>query len=178
MTHDDEIEERGLTRSEPAELELLGVLFRYPKVIATICAHLPLDAIYSERHKTILGTIYGLHAKGDIPDLVTVAEHLRRRNLMDVAGGDVYLMNLCEYGISAASALQYVEIILEHWICRLGTQWARDLNEACVTPPQSVQTMIKAAKAALDGLFEAERRLCEVRDAIQKRRLEAEGVAP
>lgn len=118
----------GLPRADEAELALLGMILSFPAATSRISEVLPLDAFYSYRARAIYNAALNVLAAGMEPNLVTIADRLRRNNEMDIAGGDANLMDLTEEVISMAGLYSYARLVAEFWVARETIQWARDLN--------------------------------------------------
>lgn len=96
-----------------AEESLLGAaLIAAPGVIAA-CPVVDPGHFYKPAHGHIWEAILRLHALHQPVDPVTVADELRRDNLLDLAGGPAGLAGLVANVPATSSAPRYAEIVLE-----------------------------------------------------------------
>lgn len=131
-----ELESReGMPRADEAERHLIGLVLEFPAATAKLASILPLDAFYSERYRAIYNAALNVLATGMEPNIVTIRDRLFRNNQMDVAGGEIALMDLTEEVISMSGLTSYARLAAEYWVARETIQWARDLNEIAWKTP-------------------------------------------
>ncbi|MBI1987419.1 MAG: replicative DNA helicase [Nitrospinae bacterium] len=73
---------------------------------------------YRDAHRKIFSTILELRQAREPIDLLTLAERLRRRNLLDEVGGMAYLASLIERVPTAANVKYHAKIVREKAILR------------------------------------------------------------
>src|SRR5512137_3000438 len=100
------------------EEEVLGAMLLEKEAISKVIEVLEPQAFYAERHRKIFQAIIGLFERGEPADSITVAEELRRRNQLDSAGGQSYLVELTMKVTSAANVEYHARIVLEKAILR------------------------------------------------------------
>ncbi len=76
------------------------------------------DDFYKPAHGHIFDAINALYARGDSVDPVTVADALRRRELLDAIGGPAILVTLQAGTPATTTAGKYARIVEEHALLR------------------------------------------------------------
>ena len=95
------------------ELELLGMLLlKEGLVIPTVSAILKSEDFFREEHKIIYDTILNLYVRKITPNMLTIAEELRRTNEIDKVGYGL-IMSLGEVAFTTAYAENYAQTIKE-----------------------------------------------------------------
>lgn len=140
----------GLPRSEEAERSMLGALIRFGNL--SKITRLDRTDFYSERHRTIFDAIQKVAASGGVPDIVTICEHLRRGRLLELAGGDVYLMDLSDSIVSHVGWEGWEKIILQKATLRAGITIARTLNEQAFADDRDVDDIVADLATAVSDL--------------------------
>ena len=95
------------------ELELLGMLLlKEGLVIPTVSAILKSEDFFREEHKIIYDTILNLYVRKITPNMLTIAEELRRTNEIEKVGYGL-IMSLGEVAFTTAYAENYAQTIKE-----------------------------------------------------------------
>ena len=123
----------GMDRIPPqnleAEMAVLGSILVDREMMATVSEILSPADFYAHVHETIFAALSQLYERGEPLDKITVAEELRRRDLLDKVGGIAYLSSLMDTVPTAASAEYYAQIVGEKAALRglihAGTQITR-----------------------------------------------------
>src|SRR4051794_7484727 len=87
-----------------AEQSALGSMLLDKLAAERVLEVLQPQDFYREVHERIFTSMWELAEQGEPVDLVTVAEELRRRNMLDAVGGAVYLTTLMDSVPTAANA--------------------------------------------------------------------------
>jgi replicative DNA helicase len=93
------------------ERTLLGVLMLEPQSVTDVYHVLAPADLYSEAHHHIYEAIRALYVRGENIDFITVAADLRRREQLDMAGGQSALMQMTAAVGSTAHAQQYAYLL-------------------------------------------------------------------
>lgn len=101
-----------------AEMALLGSILVDREMMGTIGEIVRAEDFYAHVHETIYKALEDLFSRGEPLDKITVSEELRRRDLLEKAGGLSYLSALMDTVQSAASAKYYAKIVREKAILR------------------------------------------------------------
>lgn len=105
--------DRILPQNIESEQALIGGIFiAYDKYINTLVLYLPIDAFYREAHGHIYKAMLDLYNQDNPITLETVANTLKKQDLLEKAGGIDYLMQLSTItATTAAWEYHYKEIL-------------------------------------------------------------------
>ena len=101
-----------------AEESLLGAMLLSRTAIDVASESLSPDDFYKPAHGHIYEAITSLSGQGEPVDPVTVAEELRRADLLDAIGGPNTLISLQAATPATSSAARYAKIVEEHSLLR------------------------------------------------------------
>lgn len=107
--------EYGKKMPQAVDLEeaVLGsILIDKDALIETIDV-LRVDSFYKDSHQHIFQAILELFEENEPIDMVTVAQHLRTKNLLEEVGGSYYLSYLTNRVASSANAKHYAHIVVQ-----------------------------------------------------------------
>lgn len=133
-----------------AEEALLGaMLFTGTAIEAALAFQLTPDSFYKPAHGHVFDAICELYSPGPNPlqtgaDPVTVAEHLRRRGLLDACGGRRFLAQLMA-GVSSQNPSRYARIISELAFFRGLIFGAGEIAELSYGQPDDVDAALEKA---------------------------------
>lgn len=96
-----------------AEMALLGSILVDRDLFPRVAAIISFENFYASLHATVWQCIDALYAAGEPIDKVSLAEELRRRNMLDKVGGLAYITSLMETVPTAASAEYYAKVVVE-----------------------------------------------------------------
>src|SRR5215468_6726418 len=153
-----------------AEESLLGaMLLSRDAITAAVEAHVESSDFYKPAHGHIYEAIQALHGLGEPADPVTVAEELRRADLLDGIGGRSALLLIQANTPASANAGHYARIVNELALLRRLIGAAGDIAEMGYDTSDDVTETLDRAEALV---FEvAERRVSDtmvgIRDALQ-----------
>jgi replicative DNA helicase len=154
-----------------AEESLLGaMLLSRDAITAAVEAHVESSDFYKPAHGHIYEAIQSLHGHGEPADPVTVAEELRRADLLDGIGGRAALLQIQANTPASANAGHYARIVNELALLRRLIGVAGDIAEMGYDTSDDVTETLDRAEALV---FEvAERRVSDtmvgIRDALQE----------
>jgi len=131
-----------------AEESLLGAMLLSKDAIAAATeVGIAGDDFYKPAHGHIFDAICGLYARGEPVDPVTVAESLRRQELLDAIGGTAILVTLQASTPATTSAAKYARIVEEHALLRRLIGVAGDIAETAYGVPDDVVAAIDRAES-------------------------------
>src|SRR6202162_4797927 len=96
-----------------AEMAVIGSVMVDREMMAIVSEVVQPNDFYAHVHESIYAALLQLYERGEPLDKVTLAEELRRRNMLDRVGGVAYLSSLMETVPTAASAEYYAKIVRE-----------------------------------------------------------------
>jgi len=131
-----------------AEESLLGAVLLSREAIATAAeGSLRPDDFYKPAHGHIYAAVQALYSGGEPVDPVTVADELRRADLLDAAGGPGVLVDLQLATPAVSSAGHYARIITEHALLRKLITVAGEIAEIGYGLPDDVDKAIDRAES-------------------------------
>jgi replicative DNA helicase len=119
-----------------AERAVLGALLLNDEYITTISEVIVPDDFYNPAHKTIYQAIVELGQKHKRVDIVTLQDELTKKDLLDTAGGIIYLVSLQEDIPSVGLIVQHATIIKEKSVLRQLISSAATIITNCYTQDQ------------------------------------------
>jgi replicative DNA helicase len=153
-----------------AEESLLGaMLLSRDAITSAVEANVDASDFYKPVHAHVYEAVLSLYGQGEPVDPVTVAEELRRADLLDSVGGRQALLQLQAATPASANATHYAKIVNELALLRRLIGVAGDIAEMGYDDSQEVVDTLDRAESLV---FEvAERRVSEsmvkVSDALQ-----------
>jgi replicative DNA helicase len=130
-----------------AEESLLGAMLLSRDAIAAAVEVCTADDFYKPAHAHIFEAICQLFAQGEPADPVTVADELRRRDLLEASGGPAVLVSLQANTPSTGNATRYARIVEEHSLLRRLIGVAGEIAEDCYDLPEDVQATVDHAES-------------------------------
>jgi len=142
-----------------AEESLLGAMLLSRDAISAAVETCRAEDFYRPAHAHIFEAICSLYAQGEPADPVTVADELRRADLLEAAGGAGNLVALQANTPAIANAARYARIVQEHALLRKLIAVASEIAEMGYSLPEDVMATLDKAEAKV---FEvAERRVTD-----------------
>src|SRR5438309_5031816 len=143
-----------------AEESLIGAMLLSGDAIASaVNIHLGADDFYKPAHGHVYDAICTLYAQGEPVDPVTVAEELRRADLVDAVGGLPALLSLEARTPATSNAARYASIVEDHALLRRLIGVAGEIAEMGYDLPEDVAGTIDRAEAMVYEV--AERRVTD-----------------
>lgn len=105
-------------QSLEAEKSVLGSLIIENDAIARVVEILNPDDFHRDTNKKIFNSILTLYERGEVVDIITISEELKRKNEFDNIGGAVYIDELIGTVPTAANVEYYARIVQEKAILR------------------------------------------------------------
>jgi replicative DNA helicase len=105
------------------------------------------EDFYKPAHSHTFDAICSLYSQGEPADPVTVADELRRANLLEAAGGPSALVTLQANTPSTGNAARYARIIEEHALLRRLIGVAGEIAEDCYDLPEDVVATVDRAES-------------------------------
>ena len=142
-----------------AEESLLGAMLLSRDAIASAVEMCGVDDFYKPAHGHVFDAICSLYAQGEPADPVTVADELRRADLLEAIGGPGLLISLQANTPATANAGRYARIVEEHALLRRLIGVAGEIAEIGYGMPDDVARAVDRAETMV---FEvAERRVTD-----------------
>ncbi|HLU61458.1 MAG TPA: replicative DNA helicase [Gammaproteobacteria bacterium] len=120
--------------SVEAEQAVLGGLMLDNRAWDQVADRLVEDDFYRHDHRLIFRAIEALSEAGKPCDVVTIGEWLEKQELLDEAGGLIYLGALAKDAPGAANIRAYADIVRERSVLRQLIRTGNDIAQAAFTP--------------------------------------------
>jgi len=143
-----------------AEESLLGaMLLSRDAITAAVEARVDAADFYKPAHGHIFDAIWSLYEQGEPVDPVTVAEELRRSNLLEPLGGKGTLLSIQAATPASANAGHYAKIVSELALLRRLITVSGEIAESAYSQPDDVTETVDRAEAMVFDV--AEKRISE-----------------
>ncbi|MGH2687135.1 MAG: replicative DNA helicase [Actinomycetota bacterium] len=149
-----------------AEESLLGaMLLSRDAIVAAAEVGVAPDDFYKPAHGHIYDAVMTLYGAGEPADPVTVADELRRADLLEAIGGPVVLVSLQAGTPATSNAARYARIVEEHALLRRLIGVAGEIAEMGYHLPDDVTKAIDRAESMV---FEvAQRRVTDTMSPLR-----------
>jgi replicative DNA helicase len=108
-----------LPQAQDIEEGVIGAMLVDSKGVDEVFSVISNPAIfYNEKHKNIFIAVESLYKNGNPIDLLTVSAELRKLGLLDLAGGDFFLIQLTQKISSSAHIEYHSRILLQKYMAR------------------------------------------------------------
>ncbi len=116
------------------------------------------DDFYAHVHESIFAALRDLHDRGQPLDKISLAEELKRRDLLEKAGGMSYLSSLMDTVQTAASAKYYAKIVAEKSTLRKLIHAGTQVTQIGYEAEEDVPGAIDACEQLVFGINEKQLR--------------------
>lgn len=161
-----EVLQRATPHNLEAEESLLGAMLLSKDAIADAVEICQAVDFYKPSHQHIYGALTSAFARGDPADTVTIAEELKRKNLLEEVGGVPQLLKLQADTPAIGNAFSYAEIVVEYSLLRRLIRAANDIAEKAYEVPDDVLEVIDWAETLIFDV--AQRRQSETMAHIKE----------
>lgn len=142
-------------QSEDAEVSVLGGLMLVQDAWEKIADFISEEDFYRNDHKLIFKSIKALNEDNKPCDLLTVTEWLKTHQLIEEAGGEVYLTELADSVPGAANIKAYAEIVREKSVLRQLINIGNNLTETAFNPEgRNSDELLETAEKDVFGIRE------------------------
>lgn len=146
-----------------AEASLLGAMLLSRDAIAAGVELTAADDFYKPAHANVFDAIVSLDARGEPADPVTVADELRRAQLLDRSGGPDGLISLQANTPAIGNAARYARIVADLALLRRLIGVASEISELGYGMPEDVAGAVDQAEALVFALAGTGRGRAELR---------------
>ena len=137
-----------------AEQSVLGAVLIENSSLYKAMEILSVDNFYKEAHRRIFLAMLELNEKNEAIDLVTITEHLRKKNELDMIGGVTYLSMLSNSVPTAANIRYHSKIVYEKALLRGVINTATDIAARGYENSQDVEELLDYAENAIFSISE------------------------
>jgi len=132
-----------------AEVSVLGGVLLDNEALNRALEVIQEGDFYRESHRKIFAAILDLYEKNEPVDLITLAEALKKRELLDQVGGIEYLNSLVNSVPTAANISYYAKIVKEKAILRKLINRATEIISQVYGAPGSVDDFLDQAERSI-----------------------------
>lgn len=134
------------------EKHVIGAMLLDSTVVPLVSRVLKSRDFYLERHQVLYEAILTIANRREVPDLLTIAETLRKSQALEVAGGERYLMEISAEVVSSANVDQHAEIVREKSLLRDIVSNATKLLERAYRQEDGPEALMDDAEKDIAGL--------------------------
>lgn len=133
---------RKIPFSKEAEEYILGSIFIESRLANEVVSRLDGNDFYIQANKNIINVIIQLDKNKQEIDISSVADELKRMNLLDATGGLIYLLGLLDAVPSVVNIHAYIEIVKEKSIERQLLNAVADISNSIIDNKYSFNDLI------------------------------------
>lgn len=142
---------RQLPYSIEAERSVIGAMLQDPSSVSLAMEMINDNDFYLGEHQKIFECMKDLQLLGMPIDLRTVSEELKKRNYLNLIGGEIYLVSLIEYVPVTVNVKYYIQIVLEKSTLRQLINGSNDISKMCYAQEEDIsQILSKSEKIIYD----------------------------
>ncbi|MBM7700717.1 replicative DNA helicase [Kurthia huakuii] len=138
--------DRVMPHNQEAEQSVIGAIFLEPQALVTASEVLVPEDFYNAAHKLIFETMLTLNDQRTAIDIVTIAEELSNKNLLDDVGGITYITEVASAVPTAANVAFYASIVAEKSVLRRLIRTATKIVEDGYTREDEVAELLGEAE--------------------------------
>jgi replicative DNA helicase len=132
-----------------AEESLLGAMMLAATAIADAAGVVTASDFYKPAHGHVYDAIHTLYASGQPVDSVTVADELRRANLLEAIGGPAVLAQIMASTPATSNAARYATIVEEYSLLRRLISVSGEIAELGYSVPEDVTKALDRAESLI-----------------------------
>ena len=132
-----------------AEQLVLGGILIDPAAMHKVAELLSPAQFYRENHSLIFEAMLDLYEEGAPIDLLTLSEHLRKKNQIDRTGGASYLSSLAASVATAANISSYARIIHEKYVLRTIIEKGTEIAARAYSHTEDVDTLLDETEQSI-----------------------------
>jgi replicative DNA helicase len=132
-----------------AEAALLGCLLIDKEAIIKVADFLRADDFYKDTHKIIYETMLELYERREPIDILSVANRLEEKNLLDLIGGRSYLAELADLVPTSTHVVSYAQIVQKKATLRNLIKVSSEISKMAYEEQESVEKILDKAEQKL-----------------------------
>lgn len=136
-----------------AEESLLGSMLISRDAVGTIIEIVKTDDFYRSSNQMIFEAILEMYSKGEPSDPITVADHLKKKGMLDEVGGKTFIHSLISNIPLAANAEYYARIVRNHSILRKLIYAATNIATMGYEVPEDLAATVDKAQELIFSIY-------------------------
>jgi len=149
LSRNNNVTNRIPPHSKEAEQCVLGAMMLDETVLVAAIDALNTKAFYFPGHRHIFSAAENLFSKQSPVDVITVTDELASEELLEQAGGPVYLSELVDTVPTTANYEHYVKIVRNKWLMRELISATNRIVGKCYEGNQEVGELLGSAQSEL-----------------------------
>lgn len=142
---------RQLPYSIESERSVLGAMLQDAGSVSLAMEMMNDKDFYLGEHQKIFECMKDLQLLGMPIDIRTVSEELKKRNYLNLIGGEIYLVSLIEYVPVTVNVKYYIQIVLDKSTLRQLINGSNDISKMCYAQEEDIsQILSKSEKIIYD----------------------------
>jgi replicative DNA helicase len=138
-----------------AEESLLGSMLISRDAIVSVMEIINAEDFYRKTNQEIFNAIMELYIKGEPADPITIADNLKKKNLLDEVGGKTYIHSLISNVPLAANAEYYAQIIRNNSILRKLIYAATEIATMGYEVPEDLDSTVDRAQQLIFEVYKS-----------------------
>lgn len=136
-----------------AEESLLGSMLISKDAITSVIELVSDEDFYRKTNKEVFRAIIALYVKGEPADPITVADHLKKKGLLDEVGGKTFIHSLISNIPLAANAEYYAQIVRNYSVLRKLIYAATEIATMGYEVPEDLQAAVDKAQQLVFSVY-------------------------
>lgn len=149
-----------------AEMAVIGAMLLDRNSISKVAGVLETDAFYNQANRLIYDTVIDMYDRQISIDIVTLADELQRKNVLDAVGGTYFLAEIMNQTPTAANIEMHSRIVQERYLKRALLHTSGQILENCYDDTVDALEEIDRAEAEIFKI--AEKRFVKSYQTINK----------
>lgn len=138
-----------------AEESLLGSMLISRDAIVSVMDIINAEDFYRKTNQEIFNAIMELYIKGEPADPITIADNLKKKNLLDEVGGKTYIHSLISNVPLAANAEYYAQIVRNNSILRKLIYAATEIATMGYEVPEDLGSTVDRAQQLIFEVYKS-----------------------
>jgi replicative DNA helicase len=131
------------------EQKVLGAMLQSAQAVGSVMEILHSGDFYRQIHSDIFDAMIGLFDRSEPIDTITVANELKKMKRLEMAGGEVYLMELVESAVTPANVEYHATIIRDKATLRSLINTSTNIITRAFEEVEEVETLIDEAETKI-----------------------------
>ncbi|MEE8324751.1 MAG: replicative DNA helicase [Candidatus Humimicrobiaceae bacterium] len=137
-----------------AEESLLGAMLISRDATSSVLEIVKSDDFYRKQNQMIFDAILELFAKGEPADAITIADHLKKKGMLEEVGGKTFIHSLISNIPLAANAEYYGRIVRNHSVLRKLIYAATDIATMGYEVPEDLTATVDKAQELIFSIYQ------------------------
>lgn len=138
-----------LPYSYESEASVLGAIIIDANALVKIADKITADDFYEERHRIIFSAISDLYEARKAIDVLTIANQLKAKQMLEEVGGASYITELTNFVPTAAHVESYATIVIEKAVRRRLISINKELTALVLDESKELKDLIESAEIEL-----------------------------